>query len=428
MPQLLEIVPGKAPDHTILLLPYRKLNGIRKLGLLGLVVSSFQLFIAFGLISVAIKLNGLNNNNVAPMPVRIIGLFMVVFAAYVSWFGIRIAIGSIAVAKNKTRTRIELQGRKMTCYEKIGPFSFRRQLLLVPDYILFREPVFDRLKVLGEALHKRFNLQEQMDCWYSLRLGSQTLRQCNHIVVFCYSEEVIAELEATLYSLVPTTSQPTLSAPTPIGQLSTRATDRLFPGSPSQSIQYEPPENTRIKVDRRDSGVTFQIPSSSFTMVSYGILVFACMWLGFISVFDYFLLQGQPLKGQAPAEQVPTPVILIIGFLHLVGIGLFILGVYLRRRTATIATSYGMLLVSETTIFGKRSQEWNENSVRSIDVVPSNVSVNKKPLLELQIINHEGNSYRCLNTISQDELNWIAWEISASLELTQQAPETPSAQ
>jgi hypothetical protein len=91
------------------------------------------------------------------------------------------------------------------------------------------------------------------------------------------------------------------------------------------------------------------------------------------------------------------------------------------RRKAAIAVTGGTLMVIQTGLFGSKQREWEPGDVQAIRAGPSNVKVNDRSLLELQIDDGGAHRFAILCGRSDEELRWIASELRAALSVPARA-------
>lgn len=421
----IEIIPGKEISQQVIVLPYRDLKKLRYLGIIGCLFTSipilFGVTFAWGPLQMAMK-----NANPNPGLPLLFTLPFVAAGIWICWKGVRIGLGTLGILTNRTRTQISINSRQIECHEYFGLVSLRRKITLSPDYGLVAEKTFKTgsYPKLENFLGKLF--AEIIDEWYSLKISSGGAdRQAEYLAVG-YSESTMIELKSAIRSFVPSTfdfkSQPGQSAfeENRIDQIE-NLTSSPYSTSSTAPIAYQRPAKTKVQLDRRDSGITFFVPPQGLIKGSHGLFLFGVIWLLFTMIFVVVELGLIPVKGNNPGK---LPTILFLVPFNLVGVAIIVAAAYLAKRSTTVASSDGMLMVSEQTIFGKRLKQWDEGSIRKIEVGPSTFSVNGKPVPEIHIYDNSGDKFNCLGMVRDEELNWIAWELSNSLQLYQQTPPT----
>jgi hypothetical protein len=72
-------------------------------------------------------------------------------------------------------------------------------------------------------------------------------------------------------------------------------------------------------------------------------------------------------------------------------------------------------MVLQTGLFGSRQRSWPLEEVEVIRAGPSGMTVNDRPVLELQIDDGGEAKFGLLAGRSDEELHWLARELTASL-------------
>jgi hypothetical protein len=184
------------------------------------------------------------------------------------------------------------------------------------------------------------------------------------------------------------------------------------------------PADSPITIERFPDGVTIQIPPAGLWRGSHGLFAFGLIWLGITA--PLFLCIGcGVLGGQADAKGDPGilwALPLMMSIFLLVGIGLLLGGINMGTRKAALAVTGGSLMVLQTGIFGSKQRQWPPGDVEAIRTGPSGMTVNDKPVLELQIFDGGAAKFGLLAGRSDEELEWLAAELRGVLRV----PSIPS--
>lgn len=184
----------------------------------------------------------------------------------------------------------------------------------------------------------------------------------------------------------------------------------------SVDARTDPPAGSQIAIERFADGLTIQIPPGGLWRGTKGLFFFAVIWNGFL-LFLTPCLVGAVLgnEGQKNADQAVWILPLILSIFWLVGIGILVGSINMAYRKAAIAVTGGTLMVIQTGIFGSKQRDWESGDVGAIRAGPSGMTVNDKPVLELQILDGGGSKFGLLAGRSDEELGWLARELAAAL-------------
>ncbi len=178
--------------------------------------------------------------------------------------------------------------------------------------------------------------------------------------------------------------------------------------------RHDQPTDSKIVVERQPGGVMFNVPAAGIIGGSSGMFTFACLWLGFMTIFT----GGVLLADNGPAAQGVAALAGAIAFISLfwlVGIAMMLAAINSGLRRAGIAVTSDQLSILKTSIFGSKSHTWPRNDVMLVRVGPSGVEVNDRPIMELQVIPRDGTKFGLLGGRSVDELAWLATSIREAL-------------
>jgi len=188
-------------------------------------------------------------------------------------------------------------------------------------------------------------------------------------------------------------------------------------GTPAESDEgYSQPAGSSITIERFPDGVTIQVPPAGLWRGSHGLFAFALIWLG-ITVPISLCVIGSMVGGQENANENAGALPLMFSLFWLVGIGLLLAAINMGRRKAAIAVTGGSLMVLQTGLFGSKQREWPPGDVEAIRTGPSGMTVNDKPVLELQIFDGGAAKFGLLAGRTDAELEWMAAELRAMLKI-----------
>jgi hypothetical protein len=186
--------------------------------------------------------------------------------------------------------------------------------------------------------------------------------------------------------------------------------------SESAADGYTLPADSSVTIERFPDGVTIQIPPAGFWR---GNMLFpvALIWNGCMAAFSLCLLGAivNPAKNNDPAAFWVLP--LILSVFWLVGIGLLLASINMGRRKAALAVTGGSLMVLQTGLFGSKQREWPPGDVEAVRTGPSGMTVNEKPVNELQIFDGGAAKFSLLAGRTDAELECIAAELRGALKV-----------
>ena len=194
--------------------------------------------------------------------------------------------------------------------------------------------------------------------------------------------------------------------------------DPLDGTQPVPNVPAAAPPPTTIQIERFPDGLTANIPPAGFGGTK-GLFFFAVVWnvaIGFFSVLMISIVLGG--KQQDGAVWVLP---LLLSVFCLVGIGLLLASLNMARRRAAIAVTGSTLMVIQTGLFGSKQRTWEPGDVEAVRVGPSGMTVNNKPVMQLQIIDGGADTFGMLTGRRDEELQWLAAELRAALNVPSRA-------
>ncbi|MFA9476699.1 hypothetical protein ACERK3_00190 [Phycisphaerales bacterium AB-hyl4] len=173
-----------------------------------------------------------------------------------------------------------------------------------------------------------------------------------------------------------------------------------------------PPAKATALLERNDVGLTILVPPAGLRGAK-GLFGFSLLWCGFMVVFTGLTLSGELDLGQT---EVWAFAAFALGF-WAIGIGMFVFALNMAKRKAIIDIIGDTLVISRQSLFGTKQHEWTADQLRDIVVGPSGMEVNKRPIMNLQIIPHEGKTLGLFSERADDELEWIAKALKLGLQI-----------
>ena len=188
---------------------------------------------------------------------------------------------------------------------------------------------------------------------------------------------------------------------------------------PVEEVRPSLPAGTQIVIERFADGLTIQIPPAGLWRGTYGLFFFALIWNGFISVVTAAML-GSLLGGNAGKDNTAWIPLAFCSIFWLVGIILLLASLNMGRRRAAIAVTGGTLMIIQTGIFGSKQRDWEPGDVEAVRTGPSGMTVNDKPVLELQIYDGGASKFGILAGRRDEELRWLADTLREALGVPEQ--------
>jgi hypothetical protein len=189
------------------------------------------------------------------------------------------------------------------------------------------------------------------------------------------------------------------------------------PGVPNRDVS-EQPVMSRIVVERHADGVTVTVPPRGIWRASGGVIVigvlFALGGAAMVGSLIWQLFQANP--GRIGGEPIGIVFLLI-------GLGVTIGCVHFGRKRYVLAVVGDRLLTLETGPLGSRRREFVRADLLDIASGPSNVSVNNKPLPQLQIVSGDKGRVGMLTGRDEHELKWLATVLRQAMGIPSAAPE-----
>ncbi len=341
--------------------------------------------------------------------------------------------GGIAVVRNRTWCDIEVRSGKITVKERFSLIRLRRKRATSD---------IQRLRVTDASEASDDKQSHDWQTWlgdYDTALMADTGGARKFAIAVAYPRELLArlaeELAPRLEADVSIASATIVRDPMAVGRDKPVLrkievvdgpgdSDELdesgeLPGVPDQ------PVGSTATIQRREYGITIDIPPAGLLKGSKGLFFFALLWNAFISIFIVVATLGAvgviEMEGDAPPWLM---LVFVIPFVA-VGVGMMIGAINMGRRHATIATADDLVMIVRHSIFGKSTREWSADQIAAICIGNSGMEVNDVPVRELQIHPNDGKKFGCLSQLDDDELVWIAAELNQALAIRRTSDGSP---
>jgi len=173
------------------------------------------------------------------------------------------------------------------------------------------------------------------------------------------------------------------------------------------------PAGSKIAVLEQADGILVDVPPAGiFKGVGCFLFMFASIWCVILIPITLAFIHGRQ-NGQAPPWGN-----FLIGAFWLVGVSLLLVTINAGRRRTELTISRRQLNIVQTGLLGRKTREWSKDEIDHVTVGNSNISVNNRPLPELQIHLQSGAKRGLLAGRDRAELQWIASAITRTMRLS----------
>jgi hypothetical protein len=166
------------------------------------------------------------------------------------------------------------------------------------------------------------------------------------------------------------------------------------------------PAGTLVTLVETTQEIRLTVPSRGFWKESNGLILFATLWCGFMSVFTVAAFFGRHSDDSQPAVQ-PGLWLGVLAF-WAIGVGMMSLGIHLGTRRWSLSADSSSLRASLKSALRSREWQWSATEISELRANLSNVKVNNRRLEELQVHTHAGKQTSLLRGRDHAELVWIA--------------------
>jgi hypothetical protein len=178
----------------------------------------------------------------------------------------------------------------------------------------------------------------------------------------------------------------------------------------------EKPADSKVAIQRNAASIVLEVPPAGLRKGSMGLFPFACIWCLFMVLFTSASLFG---KQGVQAKDFWTAALFLLGF-WAIGLGMMAAAIHLGRRRATLTAGNSGLTVVQTGLFGTKRREFRHGEIAAVRADASNVEVNHRRVLELQIHPVTGKKVGLLVGRDAEELRWMATELRKALGIATQ--------
>ena len=190
-------------------------------------------------------------------------------------------------------------------------------------------------------------------------------------------------------------------------------------GIPNRDILFQPPDS-RVVVEKHPDGVTLTVPALGIWRFGAGLIVLGLIF----AVVGAIVTVGALRPMFQPNAKAPSGAIYGGGVFFCIGVGMIAITIHVGSKKCVLAVVGDQLLTFETGPLGSRQREFTRDELLDIDCGRSNITVNKRPLMQLQIRMHGRRPLVGMLTGRDEiELKWIATVLRQALGISSVPPE-----
>lgn len=309
--------------------------------------------------------------------------------------GLGMLILGVGLVLGRSRCEVEVSAGRLLLSERVGPFAwrFKRRTGDVRHLVLQAGPA-----IAGSACDQAAPSSSDgaFGCIVAGGAGRNRL-----LIGLGYPLAVLKPLAERLAADLNTTTVLSHAQGDPVTVVDA---DQAREAELARLLEHPP--KTDIVLKTLPDGVALSVPAAGLWRGSKGLFLFAILWNGFITVFVSVLLAGW-VRNRGGGGPPAALGLFMIPFLA-VGVAVLLIAVNMGRCHVLLAVTGGALTVRQIGPFKTRESHLPLTDIADIRVGPSGMSVNNRPVLELQIHPHEGKKVGLLSQRSEDELRWLA--------------------
>jgi hypothetical protein len=168
------------------------------------------------------------------------------------------------------------------------------------------------------------------------------------------------------------------------------------------------PAGSDIVIEEQSSGTTLIVPPAGLIKGSKGLFLMSVIWLLFCGGIFGFVLK-ESFSGSKGGE---TGMVVLMALVFVgAGVVMLLCAINMGRRRVLLVASKELLAYRRMGPFGTREQKMHTGDLAAIRVGPSGMTINDKPVMELQIHTQSGRKRGLLSQRKLEELEWIAFEL-----------------
>ena len=321
---------------------------------------------------------------------------------------------AIAVLRDRTRSSVSIDGKRILCREHFGWFSHRRKIKRDEVDQLYIAPV-GVMSNSGGGRSEGRSVVDMIDSILDADLGSLysivTKKRNGKQIVPGYSKEILESVASAIATELNRnrTDNVLISRDVPaddqtsVGSL---VTVQNLTEEEAQSADYVLPEDSQIEVVEDGESLVYRIPERSLMKGSSGPFFFALIWNGLMLFFTVSIFFAKKVE--------PFALLFLLPFWG-IGIAILVGVIYVARQSAMIGVKDGLLFIERKTIFGTKWIEFTANQIKTIEMAYANMEVNNVKVMNLQIEPIDQKPVSMLAHLENSEIQWLAQQLRRSL-------------
>lgn len=399
------------PGRTRWILPGRRFGPWR---LVALALVAFGAMFALGPV---LGIQSMFASGNTPLSFRI---FAMVFALPFLWGGWKVARFGILVLA--ARTTIELDEEALVAVEQAGPVRWRKRFVLADVRRIALNaaadgdadaPAFLRDRAAIEINPKGGGKDDVGPAEPHDKPGRKRRPHGSKgdFIAVGYPRELLRELADELAAAIADARGE--RTPMPVVETAARLESkaRVQPRPAREAMR---PAGTNIELERTADGLALRIPPRGVDRRLRGFLVFALIWCAFSATFATLFLAKS-------TGAIPVPAVAVITLFPCIGVGMLVGAVNAARKHARAEVVGDVLLVARKSLFRLRTHEWTRADLVSITMGPTGVEVNDVPVMAVLVKTQDGRTTKLFAGRENPELEWMAWELSRAMQLSEGA-------
>ncbi len=189
-------------------------------------------------------------------------------------------------------------------------------------------------------------------------------------------------------------------------------------GSAMEALPAQPPPGSRVEVHDFPDGCLVHVPRLGLIRGTRGFFPFALLWTVLsVGIVVVVLVAG--------ARSSNPPPVWLVGLFPLAGVGMLLVSVHMGYRETWIAIKEDVVGIRQKSPFRKFERRLNRAEIAAVQMGPSGVEVNHRPVMELQFLLRDGRKVGLASQLSEPELLWLAELVRRRLGLVGRGPRNP---
>ena len=353
------------------------------------------------------------------------------------FFSLKLFAFGLSVLRNTTWSEIELRPKILIDRQRFGWFTFKTKWKVADIQRFELSTDMNSGSGVKNTTGNNWFVDKMPEDCCALRVVMKQRAQGREHLAIAYPKEIVVEIgQALAESLEAIRSEASGSGLSStfrdsplVADSSPLVADRvdaptssslLFDATASPADSGIPvrPIDTKIEFRRtEDKTLVCNIPPSGFINTTRFSLFFSLAWIAFTTLFSTLLILGE-MQNPQPGFGFLLSCGMMLLF-EIIGVSLLVHSFSLARRSTMIGVDEYLLFYEIKGLFKTRWVEFNRADIRTVDMGPSNSSVNDVPIPELQISLKIGKKRKVglLSQLPESDLQWLAYQLRQELQL-----------